>query len=134
MKMPVHIADLLILLFSRAGMEPAYQDEEALGYDLEYESGLVLQAMIITREEKRWFSQRGFLDIWILNPELLAPTAHPLMKASVLFPRSANDVVYGMKFAAKLLAMAQASSHVLGGGRSLRYKPLPSALSRVKAE
>lgn len=125
MKRPTHIFDLLELSLSSGGIEAHSRNSTMLSYEFNYESGLCLLAIFADREHEGWFRTTRQLVLMIFDIHQHEKDAPPVMQESMPFPGRPNDLAFCRRATAKLIAMAQTTADLRGGGQSLSYAMAP---------
>lgn len=116
MTIPNNAKEMILFIFERRGIKPAYVDDKTIAFHLRYASGLEFSPMITILTRKTILRWRPILVLGIITPT--DPTASTYRDYNEL-PKAKDDLPFGIQCASKLIVLAAKAANAANAGGCL---------------
>lgn len=116
MTIPVNAKNMILFVFDRRGIEPAYVDDNTIAFHSRYASGLEFSPTITILTRKTILRWRPILVLGIVTQT--DPVASTYRDYNEL-PKANDDLPFGIQCASKLLVLAAKAALAANAGDCL---------------
>lgn len=116
MTIPDNAKEMILFAFEQRGIRPVHVEANLIVFDVQFESGLSLGAVITAAHRKTFFRTKLVIALGVLNSDM-KPKAEFTQYTNL--PTQLHDIQFGIGCATTLLAMVRTVADGLNGGHCI---------------